>query len=243
MTKAKDSRILVLIPAWNEAKHISSLVEAAAEYSPVLVVDDGSCDETAALSEQSGAYVISHGRNRGKGCALRTGFEWAVVRGYDAVITLDGDGQHDPGEIPKFISAYWSNGTDLTVGRRDFGRIPFPRNLTNWLGSRLLSLALGRPVLDASCGYRLYTRRLLGNIDLRAERFDIEAEALGKTVCGNMTVGWVEIQTLYNGGRKSYYRSMRDVPHFLKAVWKIYRLRKKRNSSCTHSSDGENEFP
>jgi len=227
MKQTKDYRILVVIPALNEAGLIASVVEAAVRYLSVLVVDDGSIDDTAALAARAGATVIRHGRNKGKGSALRTGFAWAMDRDYAAVITMDADGQHDPAEIPKFISAYRENGAHLTIGRRDFREIPFPRNVSNRIGSRLLSMALGQTVHDASCGYRLYTRNLLQHVDLESKAFDLEAEAIGKALTHEMDVGWVAIRTLYDSARKSHYRGHRDVPHFLRIIWKTYRWRKK----------------
>jgi len=100
MPNGRDSdKILVLIPANNEAKHISNVVTLACQHLPVLVVDDGSIDQTAQLAAQAGAEVFSQFPKQGKGKALMTGFRLALESGYDAIITLDGDGQHDPDEI------------------------------------------------------------------------------------------------------------------------------------------------
>ena len=101
-----DGRVLALIPAHDEAARIASVVERATRHVPVLVVDDGSTDDTAAIAEAAGARVIRQSPNQGKGAALRAGFAAALADGIEAVITLDGDGQHDPAEIPAFLGAY-----------------------------------------------------------------------------------------------------------------------------------------
>ena len=146
--------ILALIPAWNEAPRVGAVVRGAAVYLPVLVVDDGSEDETAQVAEAAGATVVRHSENRGKGVALMTGFAWAKERSYDAVLTLDADGQHDPEDIPKLVAAYQAGAGDLIVGRRNFSQMPFPRFFTNPFGSWLLSLALGYTV---HAGFYLFT--------------------------------------------------------------------------------------
>src|SRR3989442_4786530 len=100
------SGVLVLVPAHDEAPRIRRVVSAAARHGPVLVVDDGSSDRTGAEAAAAGASVIRQRPNQGKGAALRAGFAAALEQGYEAVITLDGDGQHDPAEIPAFLGAY-----------------------------------------------------------------------------------------------------------------------------------------
>ena len=134
--------ILALVPAWNEAIRIRPIVEATRAHLPVLVVDDGSHDETSAVAGAAGATVVRHPRNRGKGVALMTGFAWALERNCEAVLTLDADGQHDPADIPKFLTAFEAGAGDLIIGRRDFSQMPFPRPYTTPFGSWLLSLAL-----------------------------------------------------------------------------------------------------
>ncbi|UCG24439.1 MAG: glycosyltransferase family 2 protein, partial [Chloroflexota bacterium] len=119
--------LLALIPAYNEASRISPVIAATGEYLPVLVVDDGSTDDTAAVAAAAGANVKTVNPNQGKGAALRAGFRQAIDDGYDAVVTLDADGQHDPAEIPKFLDAYDRLGSDLIIGKRDFSDMPLIR--------------------------------------------------------------------------------------------------------------------
>ena len=161
VTVTNDSAVLALIPAWNEAPRIGPVLQGVLAHLPVLVVDDGSTDETASVAEAAGAKVVRHAYNQGKGAALKTGFAWALERGYGAVLTLDADGQHDPADIPKFLEAHARGAGELIIGRRNFRVMPFPRPVTTPLGTWLLSRALGQPIYDNQSGYRLYTRRLL----------------------------------------------------------------------------------
>lgn len=119
-------RLLALIPAYNEAERVGAVVTATRAYLPVLVVDDGSTDGTARLAEEAGATVLRQWPNQGKGAALRAGFRWALQAGYEAVIMLDADGQHDPAEIPSFLRLYSAQGADLLIGGAHLPPDAFP---------------------------------------------------------------------------------------------------------------------
>ncbi len=222
--------VLALIPAWNEAARVGPVIRAAGVHLPVLVVDDGSQDETAAIAQEAGATVARHPCNRGKGAALTTGFHYGLERGYEAVVTLDADGQHDPAEIPKFLAAHEASAGDLQliIGRRDFGQMPFPRRYTNPLfGAWLLSLALQTPIHDSQSGYRLYGRRLLEQLDLTTTGFDWEVEVIIQAVCLGMPIGWVDIRTIYGVGEVSYFHPVRDSLRFGRMVWQAWRRRRR----------------
>ena len=211
--------ILVLIPAWNEAIRIKPILEVFNESLPVLVVDDGSSDETAAVARNAGVDVVVHPQNMGKGVALTTGFEWALAQGYDAVLTLDADGQHDPEEAPKFIEAYERGEGDLIIGRRDFRQMPSYRAFGNSVGTWMLSKVLGVKVYDNQCGYRLYTRKLLETVDMERAGFEFEVEVLVEAVAAGLTIGWVEVRTIYGIDKKSYFHPFHDSLKFLDMVW------------------------
>ena len=164
MRDAGRPTILALIPAHDEAPRIGAVVEAAIAHVPVLVVDDGSSDETSTVAEAAGATVLRQVPNQGKGAALRAGFARAIADGVLAVVTLDGDGQHDPAELPRFIAAEREHPVELIVGKRDFGRMPLVRRLSNVLGTLLLSTAVGRWIPDNQSGYRLVGRRLMAEM-------------------------------------------------------------------------------
>ncbi len=201
------------------------------QYVPVLVVDDGSSDDTAQQAEQAGAQVTRHERNRGKGAALQTGFAWALAHGDEAVLTLDADGQHDPHEIPAFLAAFERGEGDLIIGRRTFSRMPTVRAWANATGSRLLSLAFGYPILDNQSGYRLHSRRLLENVDLRhTARFDAEVEILVQAVVKGFRIGWVPIRTIY-ADEVSHINPVLDTVRFLRVLWRAWQVRKSSAES------------
>lgn len=218
-------RAVALIPAWNEERHISSVVRKTTDFLPVVVVDDGSHDATAERAEAAGARVLRHPTNRGKGVALVTGFEWVVKEGYNACVTLDADAQHNPEEIPKFLTAYEAGAGDLIIGRRDFSKMPYPNRLANPIGSWLLSKALKTEILDNQSGFRLHSRRLLGQLDLKSTGFELEVEVIVQAVCKGFEIGWVEIETIYHGEKVSYFHPYHDSVRFLGMVWKARRAR------------------
>lgn len=218
-----DPEVLALIPAWNEASRIRPVIEGAKQHLPTLVVDDGSRDSTARVAHQGGASVVSHPHNQGKGRALLTGFQWALSRGYQAVVTLDADGQHDPADLPTFLAAYRKGLGDLIIGRRDFRMMPFPRRYTNPFGSWLLSLPLRHPIYDSQSGYRLHSRRLMEGTKLFTSGFELETEIIIEAVRGGMSIAWVPIRTLYGVGEVSYFHPLRDTTRFFGMVVHAYR--------------------
>ena len=226
-----DCPVLALVPAWNEAAFIHTVLEGVLAFLPTCLVDDGSVDDTPLIARAAGATVISHPQNRGKGAALMTGFRWALENGYRAVLTLDADGQHDPADIPKFLAAYEADAGELIIGRRDFSQMPFVRRCANPLGSWLFSLALGIPVYDNQSGYRLYTRPLLERLAPTRTGFEVEVEAIAQAVQAGMRVGWVDIRTIYGTGKHSYFRPIQDTALFLNTVWRAYLMRKQSRKS------------
>ena len=213
--------ILALIPGFQEGPRIAAVAEGARAFLPVVVVDDGSTDDTASQAESAGATVLVQRPNAGKGAALRLGFRYALDHGAVAVVTLDADGQHDPAEIPAFLAAFGATGSsrpDLVVGQRDFSRMPLTRRLANTLGGLTFSWAVGMPVPDNQSGYRLVGRRLMEASLGSAERgFELEVEMLATCIARGWPVAWVPIRTIYTGG-PSHIRPAAHVRHFFRAV-------------------------
>jgi glycosyltransferase involved in cell wall biosynthesis len=218
--------IIALIPAYNEANHIRNVVERTCKYLPVVVIDDGSSDGSAAAAALAGAKVIAHPVNRGKGAALNTGFDYAVSRDAAAAVTLDADGQHDPDEIPLFLDAFRAGQGDIIVGRRSFGQMPLVRQAANRTGNWLLGMAMGQAVPDNQSGYRLLDRDVLRSIRPTSTRFEAEVEILLRAQLAGYRIGWVPIKTIY-ADEVSHFRPSRDVPLFLKMVWRIWRARRR----------------
>lgn len=217
------ARIVALIPAHDEGPRIGGVVRGALAHLPVVVVDDGSSDDTAARAREAGATVVEQRPNRGKGAALRAGFRRAIEMGADAAITLDADGQHDPAEIPEFLLAHVEDGSDLVIGRRNFRAMPPIRRLSNELGGRAFSWAIGRPIPDNQSGYRLVSRRLM-EATLASDELGFEFEVEAITTCVRMggTISWVPIRTIY-AGAPSHIRPLHHLVSFFRIVLRARR--------------------
>jgi glycosyltransferase involved in cell wall biosynthesis len=216
--------IVALIPAYQEGPRIAPVVTATRRHLPVVVVDDGSSDDTAAIAEAAGATVLRQDPNAGKGAALRRGFRHALDAGCEAVITLDADGQHDPDEIPAFLAAYAASHPGLIVGRRDFGEMPPVRRLSNTLGGWTLSAALGQGVPDNQSGYRLIGRQLMAALlDSDESGFEFEVEMIARCIALGLPIGWVPIRTIY-AGEPSHIRPWRHFTEFLRVTRKARRI-------------------
>jgi glycosyltransferase involved in cell wall biosynthesis len=219
---------LALIPAYNEAAHISGVVRAAHQYLPVLVIDDGSTDDTAALARAAGAQVLIQQPNQGKGAALLRGFSAALQEGVEAVITLDADGQHDPAEIPAFLRRRAETQADLIIGKRNFRQMPAVRRLSNTLGTALFSWAAGQPIADNQSGYRLISQRLMRLLIEQPSRergFEFEVEMIVRCIQHGLKLDWVEIRTIY-AGEKSHIRPLAHLAGFLQVCWRTRQILK-----------------
>jgi glycosyltransferase involved in cell wall biosynthesis len=222
-----EPTIVALIPGYQEGPRIAAVVEAAARHLPVIVVDDGSTDDTAAQAEAAGATVLIQRPNAGKGAALRAGFRHLLDRGIAAVVTLDADGQHDPAEIPTFLAAYEATGAELIIGRRDFAAMPPVRRLSNTLGAWVFSAAVGRRVADNQSGYRLIGRRLMtALLDSDEQGFEFEVEMIARAIALDLPVADVRVRTIY-GGEPSHIRPLRHLTQFVRVSRDARRIVKR----------------
>lgn len=211
-------RVLALIPAYEEGPRVAGVVAATTPRLPVLVVDDGSRDDTAARAEGAGATVLRQVPNAGKGAALRAGFASALDEGFDAVVTLDADGQHDPAEIPAFLAAFAATGAELVIGQRDFAAMPLTRRVSNTLGGMVLSAAVGRSVPDNQSGYRLIGRALMhALLDSTESGFEFEVEMIARCIALGRPIEWVPIRTIY-AGEPSHIRPWRHFTAFVRVT-------------------------
>jgi glycosyltransferase involved in cell wall biosynthesis len=162
LPKNPHKRTLAVIPCCNEEATIGSVVLKTKRFvNHVLVVDDGSKDETKKVAKDAGATVISHKKNRGKGAAIRTGFQYALDNDFDYVVTIDGDGQHNPLEIPALLDNVINNGHDVSIGYRVGNDTEMP--MWRRVGKRVLdyttSMGTGGFVTDSQCGFRAFNRK------------------------------------------------------------------------------------
>jgi len=217
-SRKEAKKVVVLIPAFNAEPTVGDVVSGARRYLPnVLVVNDGSTDETGAEAEKAGARVVSHKVQMGKGAALRTGF--GILSGdespfgpIDGILTMDADGQHDPEDIPNLFTAFEEGRGDLIIGSRMSQRdnIPTYRLWPNLVGNFFLSRASGNRVEDSQSGMRIYSRTLLSAVTLLASRFDLEAEAIIRSGKAGFQFDFVPIRAIYTEDYTSNFRPVID---------------------------------
>jgi len=217
-------KICAIIPAFNEAEAISAVVKGVISQGiDALVVNDGSTDNTALIAQNRGAFVISHKERRGKGIALKTGLDKAVSDNYKLLFILDADGQHDPNDIPVFLKKLELSGCSAVIGNR-MGMpkgMPFVRVLTNKFMSSVISLICCQHIPDSQCGYRLFTREVIANVNIKSQKFEIESEILIKLSNKGFRIESVPIKTIY-ANEKSKIRPIRDTIRFIRLIIKVF---------------------
>lgn len=218
-------KIAAVIPAYNESDHIEQVVAKVKRFLPTIVIDDGSTDNTAEIAESSGAAVLRQSPNQGKGAALTAGFRYALGNNYQAILTLDADGQHNPDEIPRFITTYRENQSNLIIGQRDFSQMPPLRRLANSLGRWTFSWAIGATIPDNQSGYRLIDRAMMqAMIGSQEQGFEFEVEMIVTCVLQGLSLAWVPIQTIY-AGEASHINNYQHTINFLRLLWRTWKRR------------------
>lgn len=204
----------ILIPAYNAEKTIAGVArEALATGLPLVVVDDGSSDQTRARISELPLSLVMLGKNRGKGAALRTGFEWAVSHGFDGVVTIDADGQHEVSAVKRLVEAACAKKVDILIASRlsQFQEMTGLRSSWNRFGVWCMKNLTGFEISDSQSGFRYYSADLLRQMKFAADGYNAEMEILLKAWRGGYDIGSLPIAARVADGRStSHYRPIRD---------------------------------
>lgn len=222
-------RLAAVIPAFNEAGTIRDVAARTLRHVPdVVVVDDGSADGTGAALAGSGVTLIRNDRNRGKAFSLAEGTKYAIARGAEAIVTLDGDGQHRPEDIPRLVEAHERDPAAVIIGSRlhDRNNIPRDRYLANRFANFWIAWAAGQPIADSQSGFRIYPAGLLAEFAPRAKHdagFVFESEVLIEAGRRGMRITDVPVSAVYpERARRSYFRPVLDFARIGRMVaWKL----------------------
>ena len=218
-------KIGAIVPAYNAGKRLVSVIDDIKKYlgQRIIVVDDGSIDNTVTVANEKDVIVLSHSQNKGKGEALKTGFRKALSLNWSAVITIDADGQHNPYFIQKFLIALEQKKFDIIIGSRmkDLSTMPFHRTFSNITTSKLISWRIGQKIIDSQSGYRLIKTEVLKNITLTTSHYDTETELLLRGGFIGYRIGFIDIDTIYHN-EPSSIRLFLDTGRFIKLFWSSF---------------------
>jgi len=207
-------KICILIPAYNAQETLGFVLKKIEPLKiDTVVVDDGSSDETKRVALENGAQLLEHSLNRGKGAALRTGFQYILQRDYHLIITLDADGQHDPSEIPSLLKIFQSVKPDILIASRaaEFGKMTFLRRFWNRLGVKAVARLCHSDITDSQSGFRLIRTEVLKGVDLFTSRFETELVLLINACKRGFSVLSVPIKTQHvDGTGSSHFRPVVD---------------------------------
>ena len=207
--------IAILIPAYNTEKYLPSLIDRILSVynGKIIIIDDGSISSIS--YSHSSVDMLKNEKNMGKGYSLLKGMRYAFDQGFDAVITLDSDGQHDPKYITNFLN---NNGADIVIGTRKFdGNMPFHRRLSNTISSKLVSMLAGVDIPDSQSGYRMYLLRPILSLSLKEKGFQFESEVLICAGRKGYRFNSIPISTLYSN-EDSNINSIMDTLRFIRLI-------------------------
>ena len=219
---APRPEIVVCIPAFNEAKTIGSVVLKSKAYANhVLVCDDGSTDETSLEGTRNGAMVVRHKTNLGKGAALKTLMEEASKLRPDVVVTIDGDDQHDPSDIPRLVRPVLDGDADIVVGCRFNGnnRIPFYRKVGNFVLTVMTNWKAGTSIRDTQSGFRSYSSRIIPRIPIDENGMGVDSQILVQAARQGFRIEERNVSVSYQGDTSTF----NPLSHILRVTWSLAR--------------------
>lgn len=217
-------KVIAVIPSFNDGATVPDIAQRVTRFCPVIVVDDGSIDDTAQKVAATSATLLRNEENRGKAWSLWRGFIHAVEQGADAVISLDADGQHMPEEIPGLIAAAEDHPGRIVIAARTIDREQTPplRLFANRMANFWISWAAGYPIADSQSGFRLYPTSLLRQLNIPVDRlhgFVFESEVLIEAARLGVDSISVPTRAIYiHGARTSHYQAGRDTLRIIRMV-------------------------
>ena len=221
--------VYIVIPAFNESLVINSVIDEikVAGYNNIIVIDDGSSDNTCGKAKEiSGVTVLCHKLNRGKGAAAKTGIEAAKLLGADIIVTMDGDGQHDPVDIKKLIFPIINENYDVVLGSRlkNPKGMPWYKIVHNKIANLITWYLYGLWVTDSQSGFRAYSRKAANDIDTKGDRYEYESEVIREIYKHKLKYCEVPIQvryTDYSMGKVQKQGFVNGIKTFYKMIWRI----------------------
>jgi len=221
LNKSKvQNKICAVIPFYNEEKTISEIINRTLQYvDKIIAVNDGSTDNSKQkINNVQNVIVIDYGKNYGKGFALNKGFEKALELGYDTVVTLDSDLQHDPVFIPDLLREIENYG--IVIGNRlnNLADMPLQRRLSNKITSFLLSVKTGQKILDSQSGFRAIRSDVLRVVKTRKHGYEAESEQIILAARNGFKIGFVNTTTIY-GNEKSKIKPVKTILAFIKTLF------------------------
>lgn len=211
------SRILLAIPVFNEAKYIDRVLSAVSTFvDDVLVIDDGSTDATPQLLSKHRVEVVRHAENRGYGRCMQDMFRWAAVDGFDWLITMDCDEQHEPASIPKFLERIAQDDLDVVSGSRYLdpaGRLDAPppeRRQINGLLTQEINDRFGFELTDAFCGFKAYRVAGLKRLELDIDGYDFPIQFWVQAAAEGLRIGEIPVRLIYNDPNRSFGGELDD---------------------------------
>ncbi len=218
----------LVIPVFNEAGVIGSVIDEIRRTGDylVIIVDDGSSDDTWQQARQKNVLALRHRLNRGKGAAIKTGVLAANLLGADIIVTMDGDGQHDPADIAPLIEPILAGHCDVVLGSRLLDRQEMPRLkvIANWAGNFFTWVLYGIWVSDSQSGFRAYSRHAALIIDTRADKYEYDSKVIREIKDNRLRFGEVQIHTRYTEysmGKKHKQGFVNGLVTLFRMIWKM----------------------
>jgi glycosyltransferase involved in cell wall biosynthesis len=216
--------VACVVPALDAAAALGDVLAGIRSAVPdafLIVVDDGSSDDTASVAARDADVVVRHERTRGKGAALRAGIAVALDQGAAVIATIDGDGQHAPSLLPALIAA--TRDADIVLGsrRRSGTTMPPQRRLSNWMSSRVVSAIAGCRIEDSQCGLRAMRREVLERVHAHGDRYEYETEIVVGAARAGFRLSSVDVPTVYAANGRSHFRSLRDTSRVAFAMLRL----------------------